>query len=1807
MSVNVETSSAETDVHLVYRADRVNTSSAFEAAETLELAIRFLLRSEIESSETDRKSLDNVFFSYRTGADRSQVEATLKTRIAGLEASAFPVLPHPGYNINPSSVIQCDLGTHFLGNHTEMTPLLWTAWALLMADYTSTNDVLFGSTVSAADRESSNPIEPIKALLTPPPPIVPVRITVSRDVPVSQLLQQVALVHKELTQCHRLNFDLIRKLGGEEEGERAYRFQTLFQVYHGWNDKDTEAEKQTPVTHKGYALQCNCRIQNDRISLSVSHDPSITESQQIYRMVFQFRTLVSQIGRARQQDLTVHSIQSISKEDLDDIWSWNAVLPEAIEVCVHDLFAEKVKRQPGAQAICAWDGDLTYQQLDELSTRLAFHLSIHLKIGTGAIVPLCFEKSMWTPVSILAVMKTGAASVNLDSTYPEARLRSIIQQVDAHSTMPVIVSSKLNKHLSHSLSEAAASSPTVLVAQTAIELDKQSPAGLKWEPIKVNPDVAIYINFTSGSTGTPKGAIVNHRNFSSAIHYQSSALGLRETSRVFDFTSYAFDVSWFATLGTFAAGGCLCIPRQEDRQDDVVGAIRNLKANYAFLTPAVGRLIRSSDVPDVRTVTFSGEKLSRSDLRYWKNVEKVIQGYGPCECTPYTTLNTDIRDVFEGSEPSSALSIGRGCGATTWIVRGDGKSLAAVGTVGELWLEGPLVGQGYLSTTASAAFVQDPEWLLEGGSNSSGRRGRLYRTGDLVRYDSDGSLQFIGRKDDQIKIHGQRVELGDIETHIKDLLSTAGDVQVVAQVITPQTTTNPILAVFVSPPGNLTARYENLEAAVSELIKGCNIELAKQLPPHMIPAVYVPIAAIPIAGTGKVDRKRLAQIGKTVDLVKSGADADMIKAPSTEVERSLVEVFAEVLGLSQHSISIDIAFTRLGGDSISAMQVLSRLRKRRLDLTAGDILRNQTIEKIALCCRSHTRDVVTNSNKREKTGELFALSPIQERFFLCHPDGLNHYNQAFLVHLKRPYTAHEVQIAVAAVVSKHPMLRARFKQSPDGTWEQCVTPNDSFLFVVHDVDSQAGVTSLSQSRQASLNIVSGPVFSVDYFNVGRGTKVEILFTAHHLVIDLVSWRVIWQDLEQLLNGTATQPHFGGTSFRTWVDLQKQLSKEANAANKIPFEVANQFDYWHVTPAENTLDAADDHRVHLDQAATSLLLGDCNQSLQTEPIDVMVASLIYSLWVAFPDRPAPAIFLEGHGREQLSNASVDLAETVGWFTTLSPVQVPLHKNSSIIETVKLVKDVRRGIASNGLPYFASNFGSRDCAEIEFLFNYAGSFQQLESQQSIFQRVDIDLVDASPSDTRRLALVEINAITIEREVRFSISIHRGMRFIKNLKRWVSGLGEILRSATLDLMRAPRTATLSSFPLLATSYGQLENLMHQLSCLDIRFDDVVDLLPCTPVQEGILLGMAKGSATYQIVQVWSCNGGHHGAPPDPSKFETAWRSAVSRHSIFSTIFVESPDLQTFVQVQLSRPAIRIRHHQPSSVDDPGNTLMQMEKSMFDQREPPYTITICHAPSSGRIACRLDVSHALIDAESIAILLADVATAYDQQHQSLGQVMPIAPGFQLAVKDIMKTSQERKLEYWSDFLHGVEPCIIAPRPRQHDQGGHEEISIKPSMTQGIYEFCRLHDLTRSTFLQVSWAMVLSQLTNKPRACFGYLASGRDLAIEGVEKIVGPMISGLVSSINVNAPTEQVFGQTKQYLANHFEFQHVSLARLHSELGMGGQRLFNTGLTIRSNFSEKRSHQGLYFDELYADDPNEVSQGFIFLRQSITCLRWSV
>ncbi|KAJ5166195.1 uncharacterized protein N7482_004976 [Penicillium canariense] len=818
----------------------------------------------------------------------------------------------------------------------------------------------------------------------------------------------------------------------------------------------------------------------------------------------------------------------VTTHDLNTIWSWNHELPPIYDFCMQDMISERAREFPDKEAISSWDGILTYGEIDCYSTFLASTLR-DAGVVLHDFLPVCFEKSRWTIVAVLAVMKAGGTIVLMDPTLPLARLQNMAKQVNAKA----MVSSDKQQELASSILPDG--KKFIVDAGIFSHISDSQPLP-SLPPVPAS--ALMYIIFTSGSTGTPKGVKISHQTYTSSAIPRAAAVGYTPTSRVLDFASYAFDVSIDSMLLTLGNGGCLCIPSDEDRLNDINEVIRKMKINYAGITPSMARILDSDVIQSLDVLGLGGEAASARDVTVWGQDTRIVIGYGPCECTIGCTVNSSA------ATGRDYISIGPGNGAAMWIVNPDDHEiLMPVGAVGELLVEGPIVGQGYLNDPekTAAAFIHDPSWLVAGHTGYPGRQGRLYKTGDLGKYDPDGSggIVFVGRKDTQVKLRGQRVELGEIESQLNARLPS--ETTIIAEVILPQGAGGqPTLVAFVSFQAakgqeHLGIQPANLLPEQDQLLSDANADLTKVLPRYMLPTAYIPVNYIPTLISGKTDRKRLRQFGGTVDLRE--LDQDAMKAASremTSLEKRLRQAWGVALKADPEAIRLVDNFFALGGDSLAAMRLVSICREQGLDLSVTSTFGNPALSAMAgvvgICDRRARSETAAFSmiiqpvesaciEASQACGldqgaveDIYPSTPTQESLFTFSLKSVKAYVAQRVACIPSQISLDAWKKAWEDVVVASPILRSRLVQLQDPGLQQVVLREG--IDWKHSVNLSQYLDE-DRSEKMHLGQSLARYAIVDDSTDGRRYMV---WTVHHVLYDGWSEPVILEKVRNALEG-----------------------------------------------------------------------------------------------------------------------------------------------------------------------------------------------------------------------------------------------------------------------------------------------------------------------------------------------------------------------------------------------------------------------------------------------------------------------------------------------------------------------------------------------------------------------------------------------------------------------------------------------------------------------------------------------------------------
>ncbi|KAL8722265.1 MAG: hypothetical protein Q9225_001212 [Loekoesia sp. 1 TL-2023] len=1728
------------------------------------------------------------FIQYITKVDATKSEDFWRSRLAGTTSPQYPTLPNPAYQPHVTGLVSHTIPiTRVSGSTITVPSMIRAAWALALSAYCDSEDVVFGETVTGRDV----PVAGVLEMTGPTLATIPVRIETKRHSTVKEYLKQLQAGFTETMPYQHMGLQRIKRLNPDTAA--ACDFQNLIAINSAAADGDSgfwklEGDGAVGTEFYTYALTVQFDVDTSEIRLTAHFDPTVIPEWQLRRVIQYFNGVLTRLISTKSSSTRLSDMQTISTQDEASIKQWNTGSSRVVEQCIHDWIRTVAGELPSTtSAVFAWDAQFTYQELETVAASYACHL-MELGIGPQSYIPICFEKSAVPVIVMLAILKTGAAFVPIDGASPEARLKSIVADVDAKL---LLCSPKYEKVCS-----------SLGVTVHVVDLNKilDGPEQLRPLPQCASSDIA-YLIFTSGSTGKPKGTMVSHTAFASGAVAHAPSMRLGQSSRVLQFSSYTFDASIMEIFTTLMMGACICVPDEKTRLDDAAKAINDMKVNWTLLTPSFVQTISPSEVPDLKTLVLGGEAVSQNHISAWADHVHLVNAYGPSECAVVATVNSHVTAT---SHPSN---IGYAVGGHCFIVnQNNHDELVPVGAIGEMVVLGPILAHGYLKDQEKTgqAFVRSPRWVSKFQSSSESIASLIYKTGDLVRYAEDGSLLYVGRKDNQTKLHGQRLELGEVEHHMGQISSIQHGLAII-----------PARGVFEKKlVGVLTfseqaqphIEHEGLQAIARKdaepQVKSARNCLSSRLPPYMVPSSWVLLKAIPLLPSGKLDRRRVKawveDMNGDVFRTISGTDADDTDFHGSEVEQQLQMIWAKVLHLAPQQIGLDKNFIYLGGDSISALQVASQCRSQGLGITVQDIMRCPSLSDLA--SRVTLPKVLTQIS--EEYEEAFELSPIQRLFFDWVGENYQHFNQSIALRMNIRQEPNNVFAAIQSLMNSHSMLRARFEERDAGQWVQVIAKetSQSLRFRSHSGKcSSEHISSTVEAAQKSLNIQKGPIFAVDLFESDETNSQVLSLVVHHLVVDVVSWGVIIDDLEDLFvsRKLTNQPSL---PFQVWSRLQRESAQtEHHHIRSLGAELpVADFAYWGMTEQANTYGATSKSDITIDKKTTKNLLGPCNNPLHTELIDTLLGAILYTFCLSFPDRKVPpAIFNEAHGREPW-DPSLDLSHTVGWFTAISPVFLPaeVSQEADVVNIIRWVKDQRSRTKSNGRPYFAHRMLTEEGRQqsaghwpIEIAFNYLGQEKQFKKTSALFEPLDGLANDSDiGASVPRFALFEFSASISDDQLNVSLQYPQAINCQDTIQSWVTQIESSLRQSSQSLLELKPQPTLSSFPLLPLAYNTMSKIQDRLPSIGINdMTELEDIYGCSSMQQGLLLSQLKNTGQYMYHATFAVNPVNPASSVSSERLARAWQIVVQKHSSLRTVFIESlsyDGLTDQAVLKKAPPRIEVLHA------DAANAVEVLESKAcisFSEPQPHHRLTICET-NGERIFCKLELSHAICDGTSIPIIFQDLGQAYVSQSTKVDKALRYSD----YVAYLQRTSRDEDAAYWRRYLDNIEPChfpALSNGSKEERQLRSLELEIRD--VARIQSFCNQRSVTLSTTLQFVWALVLRAYTGNENVCFGYLSSGRDVPIHGIESAVGLFISMLVCRMDCGKDSlvSDALEQIRDDYTESMSHQAFSLGDMQHELQLSGTSLFNTAFTYQRRPPARDTRDGdLKFDVLEAYDPSE-------------------
>ncbi|MEN0135621.1 MAG: amino acid adenylation domain-containing protein, partial [Rhodococcus sp. (in: high G+C Gram-positive bacteria)] len=1430
-----------------------------------------------------------------------------------------------------------------------------------------------------------------------------------------------------------------------------------------------------------------------------------------------------------------------------------------------ELFDAGVRANPDGTALILDDSTVDYRELDERSTALA-RLLLDRGVGPGDFVAVSFTRSVDSVVAVWATAKSGAAFVPVDPAYPAERIAHMLS--DSGVSLGLTATAHRDVLPGTVVDWLALDDPALTSACAQMPVSPVTDAD---RPAPLLPRHPAYMIYTSGSTGTPKGVVVTHTGLASFAASARPELGVTHRSRVLRFSSSSFDASVFEMVQAFSAGAAMVIaPADVYGGDDLTALLRSQRVTHIISAPAVLGTVDATGLDALEAVVVGGDVCPPDLVERFGARCRLYNSYGPTESTIVITMTDPQTDP-------TAITIGRPMQGARALVLDRWLRPVPRGVTGELYLGGPGLAEGYhdRSGLTASRFVADP-FPADTGD-------RLYRTGDLVRWSrGDGPvLEYVGRSDFQVQLHGLRIELGEIDA----VLSAHESVDFAVSAVHERESGTPVLVSYVRIRPDHRFDSAALTAFAGEF-----------LPAHMVPSLTVPLDAIPLTPAGKVDRSALPA-------PEFDATAVPFRAPSTPIEQIVADAVAEVLHVD--AVGVDDSFFALGGDSIVAIQLVSRAKAAGVVFTPRDVFERKTVAGLAEVA------VDLAAAQKSRLPELpgggvgaLPLTPIG-RDVLGRSRGdrtnLDSFYQAVTLTAPADLDLPRLHRTVAAILDHHDALRSHLPADgrelvvePAGSVEAeravayirtyCAPGTEEFETVL-DTECRAAV--------GRLDTAAGTMLQVVWIDPADAPGVLVV-VAHHLVVDGVSWRILVPDFAtawaQVAAGRAPELPPVATSARRWAHA---LTEAAGTDS-----VTHELDAWRSlvdgpVPALGTrpLDPAVDTGATTGRVSTEIGPDTTAALLTTLPTTFrgsVTDGLVTALGLAFAawggDRTL-LLSLEGHGRDEALVPGADLSRTVGWFTTAYPARIALESldvaealagGAAAGRAVKVVKEQLRRIPGNGSGFGLLRHLNDDAAAIlgalpspPVSFNYLGRVGAGDLPEAVRENgwipvaTGIDLNAGSGAGLSTAFVLDINAaVGDDGRLSATFDFPAGVLTAPEVERLAALWRQALEALASHVRQSgPAGLTPSDVPLVTVDQNRIELWENSYGPLD-------DIWSLSPLQSGLLFhaGLSAGAVDVYTSQILLDLGGDI----DADRLRRAAQRLLERHAALRTAFVYDTD---GVPAQLVLDSVTVPWREISVQGSGGlDEVVAAERTTrFDMSAPPL-LRFVLARSGDRTTLVITNHHILFDGWSMPLFVKDFLVLYASDAPIAAPARP----YRRYLAWLAEQDRAGALAAWAAALDGsTEPTVLAPQHTGQASAPRDvAVPVTAELSAHLTRIAREQGVTANTVIQAAWGILLCGLLSRGDVVFGATVSGRPADLPGVEETLGLFINTVPVRLRLDPdePVSSLLRRLQDEQVRLLDRHHVGLSEIQAVAGPGS--VFDT-LTVFESYPVDRAALG--------------------------------
>lgn len=1713
------------------------------------------------------------------------------------------------------------------------------AYSYLLSLYAGASDVMYGTVFSGRHI----PVAGVERIVGPCLSTLPSRTDIDGVRTCQDLVQSVHNQNRAMLKYSDTPLIEVKKLGRCPPNETM--FDTLFIWQESTFTNPTLVAEIDSADQHEYNLVLEVEPGSAEIAVRVTYQESRINSAQVENFVKQLEAIA--------QQLIDHPSELIS--DLvtclpDHMLAIDNPHPKShshqagLIVALEDV----ARRMPSAPALIfgqSLESDspriqsVTYDEMHTRANRLALYL-ISLDVRPDDLVCVCMEKSVELYITILAVLKAGAGYLPLLPDTPKDRLRSILDQTSpavflCDSTIP---------------DDSRSVIQSKIVDLSATDVDNQDGSKLA---LQYSGSHAAYSIFTSGSTGTPKGLVVTQDNLLGNLSALANIYPVKPGDRLLQACSQAFDVSVFEIFFAFFTGMPLCFARKDELFQDIERGINCLAITHLSLTPTVATLVDPKNVPSVRFLVTAGEPMTEFVHKKWAD-KGLHQGYGPSETTNICTVNAQM--------PSSDIisNIGPAFPNTSAFVIDLNKpfQILPLGAIGELAFGGEQVFRGYIGRDDLNA-----EKII-----SHSDYGRVYRSGDIGRMLPGGTILISGRVDDQVKVRGNRIELGEISANVL----SHGSVEDCTTMVLGKDSATQSIATFWLPTSSSAEDFEvisptkQLEQHVLELYQA----LENSLPQYMVPSMLVPVTTLPRTTQGKLDRRRLESVATTIDdsakraYFRSAGDAPETNEEWTTTERELAAALAIVINLPSTDIGRNTSFFALGLNSINAIAYAKAIEKRTGKVVSvGAILRNASIARVSSSISSDVRPAEEAVSDLSKCFSQNTIDSIRASFesgsyqavaiLPCTPlqeamlsTGSSQTDTAYSNRTTFKVTGDLTRLkqCFSTLISRHAILRTKFFETsePDHPFAQVVLDGADMPWL-----DQSGTERVNDNgaRDTPLATPQHP-FQLSVEAVGDDTFLSLYM--HHAIYDGASMSLLLEEAEMLYNDQAppaapsfepflkeVQVHAGKKALSFWSShiasytakpFPMQLETTERVVNgriEIPLKSSqtdlDDLSKRHNVGAASIYQAAWTKVLALAQGADDVCFGDVvsGRSVPVADVDRLVAPCFNTLpvRVVLDNIHDNISLIRAIHKQRLAADSYQLTPLrriqalsktpdVHLFDALLLVQPPsrdlnadiwqLEEDEGLMDLPLVIEILQKSTQPNLVLHYDGRYLTQssaamladafvaslsDCLRFpsSSIRDVAGNQKQpwhnilatelvpdepshktndesskedwteteilVQQAFSHFANVDSGKISRH-SSLYRLGLDSLHAVQVASRLR-----SRGMSV---------SAADVMEHRTPAAIAAAATVVRDTEESPEFDFAKYDSdrRARLLEPLGIHGKSVERFRPCTPAQNGMISQSLHSQGTLYVNHVV------YEIPEGTTEdaLRCAWQKVQSKHEALRMGFVQTEEAQCPFAMAI---------YSSEGADVPLHTEVFSETAMGAKivdgiHLPAWRIAVDH--SSNPRTMTLSIHHALYDAESLQVLLGDLALAL--QGKELGK----SPGIDVILRSMLadaSSAGSKAEQFWRKSLESSSPSPF-PNLNSVITGASDLYAVQKTSKlsyAALESLCKSKSCTIQAAGQTAWAMLLSAYIGEGGVTFGTVFSGRTGSQH--ESIMFPSLVTLPVFCNASDGISDTLRNMTDFNGTAQRYKNVPLSELQRFANLPGQSLFDTVFVYQKTSSE--------------------------------------